>query len=172
MSPNRRNFPSVCEGVMPTDARSRRLRPKFCHSQNRAFTIVEVAIAVIVLAMALTTGITAMQRAFFEFDTARNLQVAGNILQTEMEKERLLPWAKASDPAYLPVIDTSFNRNPAIAGRFTLSRSLTTLPSRSGQMVQIKLTIRWRSLDGHELSRSYTTYFTQGGLYEYFYNKS
>lgn len=125
--------------------------------------------AVIILAMALVTALTAMQRAFLQFDTARNLEIAGNILQCEMEKERLFTWAEAS-AAYTPVIDPSFARNPAIAGRFTLSRSLTTLAAHSGQVLQITLTIRWRSYDAHLVSRSYTTYYTQGGLYEYFYN--
>ena len=125
--------------------------------------------AVIVLAMAITTSISALQRAFLDLDTARNLEIAGNILQCEMEKERLFNWTQASDATYLPVIDASFARNPAIAGRFTLSRTLVTLTGRSGQMVQITLTVRWQTSDGRSLSRSYTTYYGQGGLYAYLY---
>lgn len=135
----------------------------------RAFTIAEVAMAVIVLAMAITTSITVMQRAFLQLDTARNLEVAGSILQCEIEKERLFTWVQASNASYAPVIDTGFARNPAIGGRFTLSRTLATLANHSGQTVQITLTVRWRSYDGHSLSRSYTTYYTQGGLYVYYY---
>jgi Tfp pilus assembly protein PilV len=138
-------------------------------SETRGLTIAEVALAVIVLAMAITTSITALQRAFLDLDTARNLEIAGNILQCEMEKERLFNWTQASNASYQPVIDASFARNPAIAGRFTLSRSLVTLTGRSGQMVQITLTVRWRTSDGRSLSRSYTTYYGQGGLYAYVY---
>jgi Tfp pilus assembly protein PilV len=138
-------------------------------AETCGFTIAEVAMAVIVLAMAITTSISALQRAFLDLDTARNLEIAGNILQCEMEKERLFNWTQASDATYLPVIDASFARNPAIAGRFTLSRTLVTLTGRSGQMVQITLTVRWRSYDGHRLSRSYTTYYGQGGLYAYYH---
>lgn len=125
--------------------------------------------AVLVLALALTTSITAMQSAFLQFDTARNLEIAANILQCEMEKERLFTWTQASDATYVPVIDSSFARNTSISGRFTLSRTLATVPGRSGQMVQITLTVRWRSYDGRNLSRSYTTYYTQGGLHAYLY---
>jgi Tfp pilus assembly protein PilV len=138
-------------------------------AKTRGLTIAEVALAVIVLAMAITTSISALQRAFLDLDTARNLEIAGNILQCEMEKERLFDWTQASNASYAPVIDTSFARNPAIAGRFTLSRSLVTLTGRSGQMVQITLTVHWRSCDGRSLSRSYTTYYGQGGLYTYVY---
>jgi hypothetical protein len=140
--------------------------------ETRALTLVEVAMAVAVLALALTTSITAMQRAFLELDTARTLEIAGNILQYEMEQERMFDWTRVSDATYAPVIDSSFTRNPAIAGRFTLSRSVSAVAGRSGQMVQITLTIRWRSYDGHMLSRSYTTFYTQGGLHEYLYNKT
>jgi len=133
---------------------------------TRAFTLVEVAMAVCVLALALTTSLAAMQRAFLQFDTARNLGIAANILQCEMEKQRLLTWAEVNNAGYAPVIDPSFARNPAIGGRFTLSRAVAV---RSTQSVQITLTVSWRGYDGRNLSRSYTTYYTQGGLHEYFY---
>ncbi len=136
---------------------------------GRGFTLVEVAMAVIVLALALGTSLAALQRAFLQFDTARNLEVAANILQCEMEKERLFDWSRINDAAYVPVIDSSFARNPAIGGRFTLSRRVNTLAGRNGQMAQIILTVRWRSYDGRSLARSYTTYYTQGGLHEYLY---
>jgi hypothetical protein len=133
-----------------------------------AFTIAEVAMAVIVLALALSTSLSALQRALLNLDTARNLELAGHMLQSEMERERLLPWAQVSDATLVPVLDANFARNPAVAGRFTLSRTLTPLAGRGGQMVQVTLTVRWRSYDGRTLSRSYTSYFTQGGLNAYF----
>ena len=117
--------------------------------------------AVVILALALTTALSAMQRAFVQFDTARNLGVAANILQCEMEKERLFTWVKVSDATYAPAIDASFARNPAVGGRFTLSRTLATV--HAGQTVQVTLTVRWRGYDGRSLTRSYTSYYTQGG---------
>jgi hypothetical protein len=124
---------------------------------------------VLVLALALTTSITAMQSAFLQFDTARNLEVAANILQCEMEKERLFTWTQASDATYVPVIDSSFARNTAISGRFTLSRTVAVVAGHSGQMVQITLTVQWRGYDGRSLTRNYTSYYTQGGLHAYLY---
>jgi Tfp pilus assembly protein PilV len=136
----------------------------------RGFTITEVTMAVFILALALTTSLAALQQAFLQLDTARNLEIAANMLQCEMETERLFTWAQASNASYVPVIDPGFSRNPAIAGRFTLSRSLATLAGHSSQELQITLTVTWRGYDGRSLSRSYTSYYTQGGLYAYFYN--
>ena len=126
--------------------------------------------AVLVLAFTLTSALAVMQRAFLQFDTARNLEIAASILQCEMEKERLFTWAQAGNTSYVPVIDTSFARNPAIGGRFTLSRSVATLAGHSSQVLQITLTVTWRGYDGRSLSRNYTSYYTQGGLYAYLYN--
>lgn len=125
--------------------------------------------AVIVLALAITTAITVMQRAFLNLDAARHLRVAANILQCEFEKERLFDWARVSDPAYRPALDASFLRDPAVAGNFTLSRSVAPVAGAEGQMVQVTLTVTWRSREGRSVSRSHTTYFCDGGLNRYIY---
>lgn len=138
---------------------------------RRAFTLMEVALAMFVLALAISTSITTMQRAFANLDTARNISTASAILQTQMEKERLFDWPTVSDPRYQPALDDTFQRNPAIAGRFTLSRTVTEVPGRGGLMMQVTLSVTWRNADGRSLSRSFTTYFTRGGLRDFFYTQ-
>lgn len=135
----------------------------------RAFTLVEVAFAVVVLAIAITTALAAMQRAFLHFDAARNLQLAASILQSEIEKERLLSWSQVSDPGRRPAIDAALLRSPLVAGRFTLSRALSVVPERNGQMVQVTLTVTWRTFTGQEVSRSHTTFYCRDGLYNLVY---
>jgi len=125
-----------------------------------------------VLALAIATAITTLQRGFANLDTARNLSTASTMLQTEMENERLFTWAKLTDETYQPTLGTAYLRNPSVAGRFTISRTVVTLRGRNNQMVQVTLTVHWRNYDGRSLSRSFTTYFTQGGLNDYFYQQS
>ncbi len=143
--------------------------PSDRRSLTGGFTIAEVAMSMLVLAMAISTALIVMQRTNLAIDTARNLSTAGSIMQCEMEKERLFTWTQVSDSTYQPTIDPSLLRNPAVAGRFTLSRTLASLSNHSSQMVQITLTVTWRSYDGHSLTRSYTTYYCQKGLYNYIY---
>jgi prepilin-type N-terminal cleavage/methylation domain-containing protein len=138
-------------------------------ARRGAFTLIEVAVTVAILALVIATAITTLQRAFANLDTARNLSTAATILQTQVEHERLFNWAQVTDTSYQPTLNAGHLRNPAVAGRFTLSRTVAAVPDRLNQVMQVTLTVRWRNYDGRNLSRSFTTYFTQGGLNDFFY---
>ena len=128
--------------------------------------------AVGVFALAVVTSITTLQRAFSNLDTARNIETACRILQCEMEKERLMTWAQVGVVNYVPTIDPMFQSNPAVAGRFTLSRSIATVPNRSSKIIQITLTVSWTNYAGRTHQRSLTTYYGNGGLQTYFTTQS
>lgn len=132
-----------------------------------AFTLLEVMMAVTILALTITTAITTMQRAFNNLDATRNVDIGCRILQCQMEKERLLTWAQVSDATYKAAIDSAFTGDPTVAGRFSLSRQTALVANRGGKLLQITLTVTWKNYDGHSSSRSQTTYYGNGGLYTY-----
>ncbi|MBI3887268.1 MAG: hypothetical protein HY302_16305 [Opitutae bacterium] len=138
--------------------------------RRSAFTLLEVMFAAAVMTLAITTSITAMQRAFVALDSARNITIAGQILQNEMEKMRLKDWATVdaypAGPTAL-TIDTNFTSNAVIGNRFALSRTVTTV--RSG-MKELRYTVTWTSLDRRTLTHTYFTYYGQYGMYDYYYN--
>jgi hypothetical protein len=128
--------------------------------------------AAIVMAFAITSSITTMQRGFLSLDTARNITIAGQIMQSEFEKMRLLPWTTvdtydATGSEITVAVDTSFTSNAFIGSRFAMTRRVNVI--RAG-MKQITLTVTWRSYDGRNITRSYASYYSQNGLYDYFYN--
>ena len=128
--------------------------------------------AAIVMAMAITTSITTMQRGFLSLDTARNITIAGQIMQSEFEKMRLVPWSTvdgydATGNEIALAVDASFTSNSFIGTRFTMTRRVDVV--RTG-MKKITLTVTWRSYDGRTINRSYASYYGQSGLYDYFYN--
>lgn len=133
----------------------------------RAFTLVELMMAVGVFSLAVVTSITTLQRAFNNLDTARNIETASRIIQCEMEKQRLMTWAQVGAATNSPAIDSIFQSNPAVAGHFTLSRSTATVANRSGKILQITLTVSWRNYAGHTHQRSLTSYYGNGGLHTY-----
>lgn len=136
---------------------------------RRAFTIMEVTMSMFVLALIIATSVTTLQRAFLNLDTARNLSTASLILQTEIEKERLLNWTTVTSN-FQPTLDQIYLSNPEIAGRFSLTRTVAPVADHSGQLVQVTLKVTWRSYDRRQVSRTFTTYFANGGLNDFLYN--
>jgi Tfp pilus assembly protein PilV len=132
------------------------------------FTIVEAMLAAIVMAFAITTSITTMQRSFLSVDAARGVTYAAQIMQSEFEKMRLQSWSTVNaypSTATAVTIDSSFTSNSYIGNRFTMTRTATSVHTG---MIKVTLTISWRTYDGRTLSRSYITYYGQNGLYDYF----
>ncbi len=137
---------------------------------RRGFTIAEVMVAASVMALAISTAITTMQSAFLALDSARNITLAGQMMQGEFEKMRLKDWATISTYAAGPTtltIDPTFTSNAAIGHRFTLQRTVADV---NADMKQITLTITWNGYDARPHSRFYTTYYGRNGLYDFFYN--
>ncbi|MSU50890.1 MAG: hypothetical protein EXS37_17675 [Opitutus sp.] len=137
-----------------------------------AFTIMEVMMAAGVMALAITTSITTMQRAFLALDSARNITLAGQIMQGELEKMRLKNWDaigayQANTQPETLSLDWAFTSNSAVGDRFTLMRTITTV---NDETKEITLTISWRGYDARVSSRFYKTYYGKNGLYDYFYN--
>jgi Tfp pilus assembly protein PilV len=144
----------------------------------KAFSLFEVMVAGTVLALAITTALTTVQRAFLSLDTARNLTTAGQILQCEMEKLRMRPWAivgaypLTSSPETM-TMDPAFASNAAVNGRFQLYREVADVPVPTGStlaMRKITFTVTWTNYDGRSLSRFYTTHYGKEGLNDYYYN--
>ena len=150
---------------------------KCSRDRKGAFTILEVMLAASVMVLAIATSITTLQKGFSSLDTARNITIAGQIMQSEFEKMRLRDWSVistyATGTATTVTIDPSFSTgNSIIANRsFSLTRTVTPITTTTGVgMRQIKLTTRWTTFTGGTLERSYTSYYGQNGLYDYFYN--
>jgi hypothetical protein len=141
---------------------------------RKAFTILEVMLGACVMAFALTTAITTLQRGFASIDSARNYVIAGQIMQSEIEKMRVSPWSSTvtvigivdytgSNPAI--TIDPVFTSQANIANRFSMIR---TMADPKADLRQITLTVTWQNYDGRTLSLSYTTYYARYGLYDFF----
>ncbi|MBI5766294.1 MAG: hypothetical protein HZA93_00750 [Verrucomicrobia bacterium] len=127
--------------------------------------------ATAILSLAIATSVTTLQRGYANLDSARNMVLAGQIMQTEIEKLRMSDWttvnAYADDTDTAVTVDSVFTSNAAIGNRFTVTRRCTA--PQTG-MKQVTFTIAWRNFDRRQLTRSYSTYYCQNGLYDFFFN--
>lgn len=135
----------------------------------RGFTIPEVALAVFVMAFGISSSIIAMQTGFRYLDVARGNTLASQIMQSEIERIRLLSWdAIRALPASEAVdLSTMFSTDPALGSRFTLTRTAVDDATRDARYITVK--VEWHTTDGQAHTRSFTTLYARNGLYDYYY---
>lgn len=135
--------------------------------KGRAFTLVEVMVASIVLILGITTAITTLQQGFRAVDTARNFTYASQVMQSELERLRLKSWAQ------LEALQGASDQGVAVTGvrgaasaTFSCQRSIKDLKP---DMKEITLVSTWQGIDGRAHSVRYLTRYAKTGLYDYFY---
>lgn len=130
---------------------------------RRGFTIVEVMVAAAVLALGIASMITVSQRGLQALDNARNLTVASQLMQSEMERVRLMSWAQLQS-----LQDSGETKVPleGAAGRYACNREVRDI--RSG-MKEITLTATWNGYDGRPHTARLITRYGRTGLNDYFY---
>ncbi len=147
---------------------SRRARPR---RPDAGFTILEVALAASIMALGIATSVLTMQSGFKAIDVARGTTLASQILQSEMERLRMMSW---SGIGALPATEdfdgaTYFSSNPEVANRYRITRTVTADASRPDDAKTITISVTWRSSDGRRHSRSFQSLYVKNGLYDYYY---
>lgn len=124
-----------------------------------------------VMAFALSTSVLVIMGGFKSIDVARNMTLASQVLQSEMERIRLMDWGDIHALQGQQNVDlaTVFTSNTAIAARFSLVRTVSDVTDKIGEMKLIVLQATWTNSSGRSVSRSFTTYYTKNGLYDYYY---
>ena len=160
--------------------RTRELRPRAAGRRGQGgFTIVEVTMAAFVLAMGIATSITTLQYGMRAVDTARNMTLAGQIMQSDMEILRLQNWAqiyallgeRTVDPSATITSGTGTTLDSTlttIATRFVCKRTVEEISGRAN-ILKITLRVTWTGVDGRGHAMSYETRYAKNGISDYFY---
>lgn len=125
--------------------------------------------ATFVMIFGISTSLITMQRGFESIDTARNITLAAQIMQSEMERIRLLNWAALPGDNTDVDLSSFFTSNPALADKFTLARTVADVSGKVGEMKSVTLTVTWNGVTGSPHSRRFITRYTKDGLYDYYY---
>ena len=148
-------------------------------SARAGFTIIEVMLAALVMALGIATALTALQYGLRATDTARNMTLAGQIMQSEIEILRLQNWSQiAALPASATVdpsttITTGYGSSldstlSTIANRFQVTRTVEDMSGRA-DIKLINLYVSWTGVDGRSHQLTYQTRYARNGLADYFY---
>lgn len=153
-------------------------RPRHRPRDPRAgFTIVEVGIAALILALVLSTSLITLERGFVAIDNARYTTLAGQILQSQMEKLRLLTWTQLTTATGHPTTGSfTPDLSSSVSGQlanFTCTQTITDSPgsyaTSTYKMKDIVLTATWKGSDGRTRSLTYFTRYAQDGISDFFY---
>jgi hypothetical protein len=153
---------------------------------DSGFTILEVAMSAFVMAFGIATSIVAMQTGFKSIDLARGTTMASQIMQSEMERLRLMSWttmtalstatdtvapAPAGSPAGVEKFDGAayFSTNPDVAGKYIITRTVAADSTRPSEVLNITISVQWTGYDGRSHTRSFRSMYAKNGLYDYYY---
>ena len=138
---------------------------------QKAFTIVEVAMAAGVLALVIATSIITLQSGFRTLDVARGTTLASQILQSEMERLRMKSWADINAMPAAQTMDgsTFFSSNPDVAGKFMITRTIAADATRPTEVVYITISVTWTTYDKRSHTRTFSSMYAKNGLYDYYY---
>lgn len=142
--------------------------------RSAGFTILEVAMAASVMALTIAGSIVVLQQGFKTLDNARNTTLASQVIQSEMERIRLLGWGDVSalPSSYKITLDSIFpagSTTTAMDQRFNAIRTAADVTGKEGEMKAITITVTWTGLDSVVHTRSTTGYYCKNGLYDYYY---
>jgi hypothetical protein len=132
---------------------------------RRGFSLAEVLLASTVLMVGISGALVTLQRSIDSIAQARQLDAASQLMQTELERLRLLNWNQLQS-----LQDSGRTEVPVPSGgdfaRFSCERRIRDL--RDG-MKEITLVASWGGLDGRAYKASLVTRYGRSGLNDYFY---
>jgi len=119
-------------------------------------------VAATVLLFGIVSAITVYQRGMQALDTARKLSAASRLMQSEMERLRLMSWTQ------LESLQQSGNTTVDTSGlkSYNCVREIRDVKTN---MKEITLATVWHGYDGREHVARLITRYGRSGLNDYFY---
>lgn len=140
-------------------------RPPRGGGKRAAFSLVEVMVASCVLMLGISGALVTLQRSLDSIAQARQLDAASQLMQTELERLRLLNWRQLQDIQDSGLVEVDVPSGGDFA-RFSCERQIHDL--REG-MKEITLVASWGGLDGRAHTARLVTRYSRSGLNDYFY---
>jgi type II secretory pathway pseudopilin PulG len=138
---------------------------------GRAFSLVEVIVAMALTATALVALLATFTHGIFNIKMARENLRATQVMLEKVETIRLYAWDQITTPGAISNTFTAYydpnspNAGARYAGTLKWSPVPLTVPY-ANQMTQLTVSITWHT-DGLQRSRSFTTYVARQGLENY-----
>src|SRR5687767_12647713 len=140
-----------------------------------AYSMIEVLVAVVVLAIMFVSLYSGFSSGFAVVQLARENLRATQILQEKMETIRLYTWEQINTPGFIPTnfVDRFYSDGTnevggmAYTGRVTIAKA-PIFETYSNELKTVTIDLHWMSADVLR-RRQMQTYVTRHGLQNYIY---
>jgi len=131
---------------------------------NKGYSLVEMMVGSVVLAMVMAGSFSGMGQAFILNEYVSDTNIIGQVLTSEMEELQSLQWADLDnlpqmasfDPTqYIPHVPERVNNCVRIITPMGLNQK------------EIRLVITWEGTKGKKHVRELVSHYTKGGLFDY-----
>lgn len=133
---------------------------------QKGFSLVEVIVAAGIFAMVIAGGVAGVRMGFQIVENSRHYTRVSQILQSEIESMRALSWKtiKELDSKSDIQIDPKFSTS-AYDG-YSVQRKM--FPD-SSTLRRVEMIVEYTNRSGRVVKLKYMTFFTEGGVNDYYY---
>ena len=139
---------------------------KFKRTQS-AFTLVEVMISTFIFGLVILVALVSVGKGIELVDASRQNTRASQILQSELELLRTLPWDTFKDQTNVQLTAQFRTQVASQFGSDQFDGEVEVAEIQTGLML-VAVTVNWIGFKGRPYSKKYYTYFADGGINDYF----
>ncbi len=130
------------------------------------FTLTEVIVSMGIFTMVIAGGLSGVRRGFDILQDSRNYTRVSQILQSEVESLRTFSWAELTSLSSNVEIsvDTQFDTNAY--DMYTVRRRIVMVED---DLRRVIVSVSYQNDRGRLVTLKYVTFFTKGGVNDYYY---
>ncbi|MDQ8193358.1 prepilin-type N-terminal cleavage/methylation domain-containing protein [Coraliomargarita sp. SDUM461004] len=130
------------------------------------FTLTEVIVAIGIFTMVIAGGLSGVRRGFDILQDSRNYTRVSQILQSEIETLRTLSWDELTALPQNVAIEVDTQFDTSAYDMYVVRRWITEV---NEDVRQVRVIVSYENDRGRLVTLRYHTFFTRGGVNDYFY---
>lgn len=134
----------------------------------RGYSLVELMIGTTLLTVVLAGTFSALGQALFLSEKVQHSNFVTELLQSEMNEVNNYNWDKLAALPASESFDPAKYFSEIPLKNYTCTRTVVNHPTYSN-MKEIRLTVTWDDMRGKSYSREMVSYYSKGGINDYYY---
>lgn len=130
------------------------------------YTLIEVMVAASIFGMVIVGGISGVRMGFHIVDNSRHYTRVSQILQSEVESLRSLSWADLNQLPDNELVNINAQFSTSVYDDYAVRRRIYT---ESTTLRRVEIAVAYKTRSGNPVTLKYITFFTKGGVNDYYY---